>query len=76
MNHNNSKKFFHDFSENLSLNETKINVEGKIIPQVDEFSSGENHPYYIKVPLDHLRVPLCNYVEYKGICALAYDVTY
>jgi hypothetical protein len=50
--------------------ERRINVSGRREESVSEYDCS-----YIKVQLEQLRVPLCCYIEYKGVCALASDAT-
>jgi hypothetical protein len=65
---NGKSKRMYDFSGRSY--DTRISAGGRT-----EDSSGEGDSSYIKVLLEQLRVPLCCYIEYKGICALATDIT-
>jgi hypothetical protein len=58
------------YNHSTRLFETRVSIDGRM-----GGSSFENDCSYIDVLLEWLRVPLCCYIEYKGICALAEDRT-
>lgn len=75
---NNSKNFrsLGSIPLNTDLNLSQGSIQSLTKSQILEYSNDIIYPAHIKVSLDQLRVPFCTYMEYKGICAMAYDETH
>lgn len=59
----------------ISLSLSQAISEKEVENSQTRINEALNYPSHIKVTMDQLRVPLCTYLEYKGICAMAYDET-
>lgn len=61
-------------SLSLTLSRSQAYSEGESKPISSETELGHFvDPSHLNVSLRQLRVPMCTYVEYKGICAMVYD---
>lgn len=57
----------------LALSSLSLSRSQSINNQVPESNGSDNRHANWKVSLCRLRVPLCAYIEYKGICTLVFD---